>query len=80
MVSVLLIFENMSFLSVSIAILVLLLPCSKNVTLPPCSLIGHDIQYRASVLHNAIALLLLLLIIKGSLGKCAQIKRVFIIS
>ena len=42
-------------------------------------MIGHHVQYRASVLHEALALLLLL-IVKGFLGKFAQIESVFIIS
>ena len=77
-VSVLLLFQNMSFF---MFLLLFSFFCSLALRTrrTPCSLIGHDVQYRASVLHNAIALLLLL-IIKGSLGKCSSIKRVFIIS
>ena len=79
MISDLFIRENMTFLCGFIAILVPLLPCSKNSMLPSCSLVVHDVQCRASVLHNAITLLLLL-IVKGSLGKFAQIECVFMIS
>ena len=72
-------FGNKTFFMCFSAIPVLLLTCSRNSMLPSCSLVVHDVQYGASVLNNAIALLLLL-IVKGSFGKFGQIERVFIIS
>ena len=74
-----LMFRYKTFLPCFIAILVLLVTCSKNSTVPLCSLVVHDVRHRASMLHNAVALLLLL-IVKGSFGKFGQIERVFSVS
>ena len=74
-----LMFGNKTFFMCFIAILILPFTCSKNSTLPSCSLVVHDVQCRASMLNNAIVLELLL-IVKGSFGKFGQIESVFIIS